>query len=124
MCNRRGVNWHSINDSIVPCIKAAGVGSDRTPRFLEATLCALKVTTAQAESALSHIAATEVPDEDDGDAVDDEIIAEMEALVGLDVNPSMLDYACHALDLRQYTQLQLEDVGWPAIQPVQSTQCR
>ena len=52
--------------------------------------------------------------------MDDEIIAEMEALVGLDVNPSMLDYACHAVDLRQCTQLQLEDVGWPADQPVQA----
>ena len=83
-------------------------------------MCALKVTTAQAESALNHIAATELPDEDDGDAVDDEIIAEMEALVGLDVNPSLLDYACHAVDLRQCTQLQLEDVGWPADEPLQA----
>ena len=52
--------------------------------------------------------------------MDDEIIAELEALVGLDVNPSMLDYACHAVDVRQCTQLPLEDVGWPADEPLQA----
>ena len=59
------------------------------------------ITTAQAESALNHNAATEHGEEDDGNVPDNDVLAEMEALAGLDLNPPMLDYACHAVELEQ-----------------------
>ena len=76
------------------------------------------ITTTQAESALNHNAATEHGEEDDGNVPDNDVIAEMEALAGLDLNPPMLDYSCHAVELEQCTKSDLKDLGWPEMLPL------
>ncbi len=76
------------------------------------------ITTTQAESALNHNAATEHCEEDDGNVPDNDVIAEMEALAGLDLNPPMLDYSCHAVELEQCTKSDLKDLGWPEMLPL------